>query len=60
MNDYSVKRSTEEINDVLNRCNEKVAEGGSRFFGMTYEQGVIAGIDWLIGNCEGHPYDDED
>jgi hypothetical protein len=56
---YITTRTNEEIDDVLNRCNEKVDEGGSRFFGMTYEQGIVAGIDWLLGNTDDHPYDDE-
>ena len=43
---YEVKRTDEEIGDVLDICAEAEAEG-SAFSGMTYEQGVEAGIRWV-------------
>jgi hypothetical protein len=38
---------------------EQIDQGGSRFPGMTYEQGVQAALDWLFGNVEDHPYEEE-
>lgn len=36
-----------EIDDVLNQCSEQEDQGGSRWPGMTYEQGVAAAIRWM-------------
>lgn len=36
-----------EIDDVLNQCAEQADEGGSKWPGMSYEQGVEAAIRWL-------------
>lgn len=43
------------INDVLNACMEQADEGGSQWPGMTYEQGVEAGIKWVIGDTTANP-----
>ena len=42
----------DEIDEVLNQCMEQADEGGSRFPGMTYEQGVEAAIRWMQGTDE--------
>lgn len=47
-----------EIDTLLNDCKDAEDLGETRFPGMTYEQGVYAGIEWLRGN-EPHPLDDE-
>ncbi len=41
-----VKRTDDEIDEVLNVCADAEIDGGN-FHGMTYEQGVEAGIRWL-------------
>lgn len=46
---YQVVRSTEEVDDTLNKAQEQEDEGGSAWPGMTYEQGVVAAIMWLTG-----------
>ena len=40
-------RTKEEIDDLLNRCVESEETGESKYFGMTYEQGIKAAIEWL-------------
>lgn len=47
----------EEIDAVLNRCADAADEGGSDYMGMTYEDGVAAGIKWLTDADSGHPFD---
>ena len=37
----------EEIEEVIQWCGEK-----SHFPGMTYEEGVRAAIDWMLGDGE--------
>ena len=50
-----IKREDAEVDALLNQCIEQEAEGGSKFPGMTYEQGITAGIDWLLGHADGNP-----
>lgn len=50
-------RSTEEIDEQLSLAQGAI-ETGSKFFGMTYEQGIVAMFDWLEGNREEAPMDD--
>ena len=50
---YQIKRTDEEINDVLNRCSEAVEDGVSEFPRETYEAGVQAAIEWLTGGTGG-------
>jgi len=51
---YHIRRTDEEIDAMLRRCIEE----NGRFYGMTYEDGVEAGIRWLIGKEEEDPLDD--
>jgi hypothetical protein len=48
-----IARTEEEINDMLNSIDEL---GPSVFSGQTYEQGVVAGIQWVLGETDDHPY----
>ena len=50
-------RSREEIDEQLNLAQDAI-DHGSKFFGMSYEQGIVAMFDWLEGNCEDAPMDD--
>ena len=40
-----------EIDDVLNQCADAI-DDGSRWPGMSYEQGVEAAIRWMLGDFE--------
>lgn len=40
-------RTQEEIDEQLNRAAKQADKGGSRYHGMTYEQGVDAALRWL-------------
>ena len=51
-----VVRSEQEIADLYNQCVESENEGESKFFGMTYEQGIKNCLDWLEGGD--HPLND--
>jgi hypothetical protein len=53
----TTKRTQEEIDELLNSCVESEETGESKFFGMTYEQGIIAAIDWLFEDGE-HPLEE--
>ena len=55
MKTHSIKRTDEETNDLLNKCDEQENKGGSAYPGMTYEQGIRAGINWIVGNQDENP-----
>lgn len=55
---YEVKRTNKEIDDQLNLANAWEEKGGSSVRGMSYEQGVKAGIDWVLGDIDHLPIED--
>ena len=56
--EHQIIRRPEVIDELLNMCAEQEDEGGSKFPGMTYEQGVKAAIDWLTEENGVHPIED--
>ena len=54
---YRIVRTDKEIDDCLNDAAESDS-GGSKWPGMTYEQGVCAAIEWMIEQNEHHPMED--
>jgi hypothetical protein len=44
---YDIRRTDEEIDDLLNACADAEDRGRSKFPGMTFEQGIEQGIKWL-------------
>lgn len=50
-----IVRTKEEIYDVLDKCIEQMEYGESIFHGMSYEEGVQAMYDWLVGNTDDNP-----
>lgn len=60
MKGYKVKRTEGQIDEVLNICVDREASGEPSLWHMTYEQGVEAGIKWLIGQTDDNPVVEED
>lgn len=56
---YMIKPNDTEIDDVRNKASEQEDKGGSKWPGMTYEQGVNAALDWVVGDNEENPMPDE-
>ena len=54
----NVVRTSDEVNEVLNAVAVKINQGCSKFPGMTYEEGVRAAIDWLVGDIDDNPMED--
>lgn len=52
---YNIEVTEEEIDNVVDKCTEQRAKGGSKWHGMTYEEGVLAALDWVTGNSEDNP-----
>ena len=55
---YRVAVSDAEINALLGKCIEQASEGGSKYPGMSFEEGIQQGIEWVLGESEQHPLDD--
>jgi hypothetical protein len=49
--------SEEQIEEEINRALEWEGKG-SKFPGMTYEQGIRWALDWVLGNSDVRPMDD--
>jgi hypothetical protein len=50
-------RDRDAVDRVLNRCAESVDRGSSELPAFTYEQGVEAGMRWLLGETNDEPFD---
>jgi len=55
---YELKRTNSQIDAVLNKAQEAEDEGATKVPGMTYEQGVKAGISWVLGDSNDDPMAD--
>ena len=54
----NIVRSERELWDSLNHCAEAEETGASNYPGMSYEQGIKAAIEWIIGDVKDHPIND--
>ena len=52
-----VVRKEEEIDKLVSVCHDGIDKEGSKFPGMSYEQGIVAAIEWLRGDMNEHPMD---
>ena len=57
---YTVERSDEEIDRVLNTAAFQCDTRTSRYRGLSYADGVMAAVGWLIGNTDESPFEEED
>lgn len=48
--------SVEAAEEQAYEAREQADEGSSRFPGMSYEQGVLAAIEWALGHTNDIPY----
>lgn len=57
---YQITKTDEQINDLIQKCMDSEDKGGSKYPGMTYEQGIKAALDWVMdtGMDDFHPLDD--
>lgn len=57
-----MRKTEKEIYEVIDRCLDQMDKDSSKYFGMTYEEGVEAALRWVIGenDDEGFPFGDEE
>lgn len=51
------ERTEEEVYKILDACSEAIEKGGN-FSGLTYEDGVKMGIEWLMGHTDINPLEE--
>jgi len=55
-----MKRTQREIDEQVGRAVDSIEQfNGSRYPGMGYEEGVLAAIDWLTGECDSEPMEED-
>jgi hypothetical protein len=54
-----IKHSEAEIDELMNMAADAINNGRSRWPGMSYEQGIEDGLQWLFGEINEHPLKDE-
>lgn len=57
-----MEKTRREIEEVISNVVGQMAEGGSRYPGMSYEEGVDEALRWALGDNdnEGWPFGDEE
>jgi hypothetical protein len=55
--EFEVKQSDEDIARLENEAAE-AEDNGSKFPGMSYEQGIMETLRWLQGDSDDFPMDD--
>lgn len=52
-------RPEKQIDEAINKCMEQEEKGGSKWPGMTYEQGVSEALRWMTGATDDNPMEDD-
>lgn len=47
-----IARNAEDLNGQVNAAYESIDVIGSKYPTMSYEQGVVAALDWVLGNTD--------
>ena len=55
-----MKPTQEQIDAVLNLALDQMDKGGSKIFGMTFEEGVEHTIRWMQGDIDDAPLEKEE
>lgn len=55
MSGYEIQRPEADIDAVLNIAHENEDQGVTNYRGMTFEQGVAQGIEWVCGLGDPEP-----
>lgn len=55
---FDTPRTSSEIDDVLNTAYEIKDTEGTRYRGMSYEDGVTATLEWIKGDQDENPFEE--
>lgn len=54
--DESTLFSADAAEDQMAEAREQIDQGRTRFPGLSYEEGVVAALEWALGQNETIPY----
>jgi hypothetical protein len=54
-----MQKTRAEIDDCLNMAAEQI-EDGSKYPGMSYEEGIRAALEWVTGDVDEHPMEEDE
>lgn len=54
-----ILRTEEEINEQIDIAYENISQGLSKFPNMTYEEGIKYFYEWVTGQSNEKPFDDD-
>ena len=55
----SIERTEKQIEEQIVKAINSIQENGTKWPGMTYEQGVRNALDWVMGDEDTPPMEDE-
>jgi hypothetical protein len=53
-----IEKSEDDIFAMLDKAMESQEKYRNRYSGMTYQEGIIATLDWILGRSEYPPLED--
>jgi hypothetical protein len=53
-----IEKTEDEILAVLDKAVESYTKERNRYFGMTYQEGIIRALDWILGRADNPPLED--
>lgn len=54
-----IKRTRQEIDEQIGLALEQIEKGHSKYFGMTYEEGVDNALRWVLGDSNDAPMSED-
>lgn len=48
-------KTEKQLEDLSDKASEIINSTGTKYSGMTYEQGIRDTIDWILGNSDDEP-----
>jgi hypothetical protein len=58
MNTMEIEKTEGEIFAALDKAIESQTKERNRYSGMTYQEGIIHALDWILGRTEDPPLED--
>ena len=55
---FETDLTEDEIRDEVFRAMDGKVDNPDRFRGMSYEDGIIYALEWILGDLDGKPMDD--
>jgi hypothetical protein len=54
----NITKTEDEISAALDKATKSQTKERGRYFGMTYQEGIINALDWILGLVDDPPLDE--